>query len=136
MTDDRSDDDARFLEELRGESRQGVGRGLGRLARLVRGGTGLAHTLLAGPRGDAAPAMSARELARLEALVARLGALKGLPMKLGQIISYLELELPDEARRLFAHLQRRSAATSAPPSSGPAWPASSCPARARPPATS
>lgn len=108
MPKDGSDKTSRFLDRLRSESRQGVGRGLGRMARLVRGGAGLAQTVLARSKQGAESPLSERDLAKLEALVARLGDLKGLPMKFGQIMSYLEIDMPDEARRLFAHLQRQS----------------------------
>jgi predicted unusual protein kinase regulating ubiquinone biosynthesis (AarF/ABC1/UbiB family) len=43
--------------------------------------------------------------------VTRLGTLKGLPMKFGQIMSYLELEMPEETRRLLSLLQTQSPAT-------------------------
>jgi predicted unusual protein kinase regulating ubiquinone biosynthesis (AarF/ABC1/UbiB family) len=109
MPDDGSDKPSRFLDRLRSDSRQGVGRGLHRMARLVRGGAGLAQTLLA--RSKQGTDLTERDLAKLEALVERLGDLKGLPMKFGQILSYLELDLPDEARRLLAHLQRQSPGT-------------------------
>jgi predicted unusual protein kinase regulating ubiquinone biosynthesis (AarF/ABC1/UbiB family) len=78
------------------------------MARLVRGGMGLASTLLARSKPGADSSMTERELAQIEELVARLGDLKGLPMKLGQILSYLELDLPEDARRLLSHLQRQS----------------------------
>src|SRR5262249_12406288 len=101
MPKDGSERTSRFLDTLRSDSQHGVGRGLTRMARLVRGGAGLASTLLARSKQGAASTMSERELAQLEALVARLGDLKGLPMKFGQIMSYLELDMPEEARRLL-----------------------------------
>jgi predicted unusual protein kinase regulating ubiquinone biosynthesis (AarF/ABC1/UbiB family) len=78
------------------------------MARLVRGGAGLAQTVLARSKQGAETPLSERDVAKLEVLVARLGELKGLPMKLGQIMSYLELDMPEEARRLLAYLQRQS----------------------------
>jgi predicted unusual protein kinase regulating ubiquinone biosynthesis (AarF/ABC1/UbiB family) len=81
------------------------------MARLVRGGAGLAQTLSALSKQGAESPLSERDLAKLEVLVARLGDLKGLPMKLGQIMSYLEVDLPEEARHLLAYLQRQSAGT-------------------------
>jgi len=109
-----------FLDRLRGESRQGVGRGLQRMARLVRGGAGLAQTLLARSKQGAESPLSERDLAKLEVLVARLGDLKGLPMKLGQMIAFLDslsgadergaaLEAVDLTLTLLAHLEVREA---------------------------
>ena len=111
MPEDGSDKTSRFLDRLRSESRQGVGRGLHRMARVVRGGAGLAQTILTRSRQGQESPLSEHDLAKLEALVARLGDLKGLPMKLGQIMSYLELDLPEEARRLLAYLQKQSPGT-------------------------
>src|SRR5215813_14032353 len=108
MPKDGSDKSSSFLDRLRRESQQGVGRGLHRMGRLVRGGAGLAQTLLARSKQGAESPLSQRDLAKLEALVERLGDLKGLPMKLGQIMSYLEIDLPEESRRLLAYLQRQS----------------------------
>jgi predicted unusual protein kinase regulating ubiquinone biosynthesis (AarF/ABC1/UbiB family) len=98
----------RFVAALRAESFRGPGRGIARMGRLVRGGAGLATTVLsASRRGE----LTERDLRGLETMVTRLGQLKGLPMKMGQIMSYLELELPDEARQLLAALQTQSSAT-------------------------
>jgi len=111
MSKDGSDKTSRFLDRLRSESQQGVGRGLHRMVRLVRGGAGLAQTILARSKQGAESPLSERDLAKLEVLVARLGDLKGLPMKFGQIMSYLEIDMPEEARRLLAYLQRQSPGT-------------------------
>jgi predicted unusual protein kinase regulating ubiquinone biosynthesis (AarF/ABC1/UbiB family) len=62
--------------------------------------------LQTGGEGDAK--LSASELRKLEALVRRLGELKGLPMKFGQIVSYLDLDMPEEARHLLGLLQTQS----------------------------
>jgi predicted unusual protein kinase regulating ubiquinone biosynthesis (AarF/ABC1/UbiB family) len=101
----------RLYEALRQQSAGGPGRGLGRLTRLIRGGAGLATTMLSNAGRGADAKLSELELSRLEALVTRLGDLKGLPMKSGQIMSYLELELPEQARRLLSLLQTQSPAT-------------------------
>jgi predicted unusual protein kinase regulating ubiquinone biosynthesis (AarF/ABC1/UbiB family) len=111
MANDRSDESSRFLARLRDDSRLGVGRGLHRTARFVRGGAGLAQSLMAYSKQGVDSPLSERDLAKLEVLVARLGDLKGLPMKLGQILSYLEIDLPEEARRLLSYLQRQSPGT-------------------------
>jgi predicted unusual protein kinase regulating ubiquinone biosynthesis (AarF/ABC1/UbiB family) len=110
MSDDPPDRRSSFLNRLRDESRRGPGRGLGRTARLISGGAGLVRRIAgAAKRGDRA--LGPRELAEIEALVRNLGELKGLPMKFGQIVSYLELDLPEEMRSLLALLQTQASAT-------------------------
>ena len=52
MTDDRHERKTSFLDILRGESEKGPGQGLGRFARLLGGGAGLARRMLqAGRQG-------------------------------------------------------------------------------------
>jgi predicted unusual protein kinase regulating ubiquinone biosynthesis (AarF/ABC1/UbiB family) len=95
---------------LRTESDAALGGGFGRFARLMRGGLGLARNVVsAAKRGDGA--LDQKELRRIEGLVTRLGTLKGLPMKMGQIMSYLEFDMPEESRRILALLQTQSPAT-------------------------
>jgi len=55
--------------------------------------------------------LEADDEAVLQELVQRLGKLNGVPMKLGQLIGFLELDLPDEMRQLFAVLQTQSQST-------------------------
>jgi predicted unusual protein kinase regulating ubiquinone biosynthesis (AarF/ABC1/UbiB family) len=111
MEEERAERVQRFVDALRSDSGSGPGRGVRRLARFVRGGVGIAsNVLFSAQRGEDA-VLSARELRRIETLVSRLGELKGLPMKFGQIVSYLELEMPEEARQLMSLLQTQSAAT-------------------------
>lgn len=100
-----------FLDALRRVSPRGPGRGLGRFARLVRGGAGLAAGVLRASRRGPGAAMGLREIRDLEKLVARLGELKALPMKMGQLMSYMELDLPEEARALLSLLQTQAPAT-------------------------
>jgi predicted unusual protein kinase regulating ubiquinone biosynthesis (AarF/ABC1/UbiB family) len=107
-SDDRLE---RFARALREESERGPGRGLRRFARLLRGGAGLATSVLRAGRHGADAALSDGDLRGLEALTTRLGELKGLPMKMGQIMSYLELDLPEEGRRILSLLQTQSPAT-------------------------
>ena len=107
-SDDRLE---RFTQALREESEKGPGRGIRRFARLLRGGAGLATSVFSASRRGAAATLSERDLRGLEALTTRLGELKGLPMKLGQIMSYLEIDLPEEGRRILSLLQTQSPAT-------------------------
>jgi predicted unusual protein kinase regulating ubiquinone biosynthesis (AarF/ABC1/UbiB family) len=111
MSSDKHDRLERFLTGLRRESTRGPGHGLGRFARLLRGGAGLASGVLSSSRRGAEATLDENDWRRLEALVTRLGELKGLPMKAGQIMSTLELDLPEEARRLLGLLQTQSPAT-------------------------
>ena len=108
MVDDRDDDDldAALLVRLIEASLEAVPTtALGRLARL------------AGTMARAGVAFGARHLtgkavldeAALERLVRSLGALKGVAMKAGQIMSYADETLPPEARRILATLQTHSA---------------------------
>ena len=99
MASDSDDRLERFTRALREESANGPGRGLRRFARLLRGGAGLATSVFSASRRGADAALSESDFRGLEALTTRLGELKGLPMKLGQIMSYLEIDLPEEARR-------------------------------------
>lgn len=80
-----------------------------RLRRLFDGGrsaVGLARTML-GPR-DGLP-----DLEAVAVLTRRLGELKGLGMKLGQIISFIDPSLPPETRELLSLLQRQAPASEA-----------------------
>ncbi len=99
-----------FRNHLREESDRGPGKGFGRFTRLLGGGLGLARSLAkAGKTGSTGP--SARDLEKMQAIVERLGTLKGLPMKMGQIMSYLEVDLPEETRQILSLLQTQSPAT-------------------------
>jgi predicted unusual protein kinase regulating ubiquinone biosynthesis (AarF/ABC1/UbiB family) len=80
--------------------------GIGRVARTFRGAVGIASGVLrAGRRGGA---LSDGDLRSVEQLVTRLGELKGLPMKMGQILGFLDLNLPEDMRRLLGLLQTQS----------------------------
>jgi predicted unusual protein kinase regulating ubiquinone biosynthesis (AarF/ABC1/UbiB family) len=111
MDDDRDSRKASFSDVLRGESKTGPGHGLSRFARLLGGGTGLARKMLQASRRGADAELGARDLRKVEALVRQLGDLKGLPMKLGQIASYLEIDMPEEMRGLLSLLQTQSPAS-------------------------
>jgi len=105
--DDQMED---FTERLRAESEAGPGKGFGRFTRLLGGGLGLARAVAkAGRTGEEGP--TAKDLEKMQAIVERLGTLKGLPMKFGQIMSYLEVDLPEETRGLLSLLQTQSPAT-------------------------
>jgi predicted unusual protein kinase regulating ubiquinone biosynthesis (AarF/ABC1/UbiB family) len=81
---------------------------VGRLRRTataaVRTGAGLVFNRLRGHEGLDAQV--------LERLVMSMGELKGIAMKMGQILSYMDTTLPSEARELLSILQVRSQPTS------------------------
>lgn len=86
--------------------RSGVGR-LGRFAGVAaRTVLGSAWGRWTGRRQEGWDALDPAAIARL---VRTMGELKGLPMKLGQILSFADETLPPEARRLLAQLQTHSA---------------------------
>lgn len=111
MVDGHDSRASRFYEALRQESVRGPGHGFGRVARLVRSGAKLAATVVARGGREQEFALTQHELHSMEVLATRLGELKGLPMKFGQICSYLDLQLPEEARRVLRLLQTQSPAT-------------------------
>lgn len=87
-------------------TRSGVER-LGRLAGVAaRTALGSAWGRFTGRSQEGWDALDPAAIARL---VRTLGELKGLPMKLGQILSFADETLPAEARRLLAQLQTQSA---------------------------
>lgn len=87
-----------------------------RLARLAKGGrsaVGFGSALVAAKlRGD--DALAGVDLATIEAFVGRVGELKGVAMKAGQVLGYLDPSLSDDVRALLSVLQ-----TSAPASPWP-----------------
>jgi predicted unusual protein kinase regulating ubiquinone biosynthesis (AarF/ABC1/UbiB family) len=111
MSDSKNDRLELFRSALRRESKSTPGHGLGRFVRLVRGGAGLAAGVFSASRQGTEADLDERDWRKLETLVVRLGELKGLPMKMGQIMSTLEVDLPEQARRLLALLQTQSPAT-------------------------
>ncbi len=111
MANNRDENQAAFISALRTEHPDGLGKGWGRSWRLMGSSAKLARKLLAAGKGNTDVDLSPRDLEKVATLVQQLGSLKGLPMKFGQIISYLDLELPEEMRRMLASLQTQSAAT-------------------------
>jgi len=73
---------------------------LGRLARTARAAVGTAWTARSHePDADA-----------LAKLITSIGTLKGIPMKMGQIMSYIDVALPDEVREALSVLQTHAPA--------------------------
>ncbi|MFO0748499.1 MAG: AarF/UbiB family protein, partial [Myxococcota bacterium] len=78
---------------------------LARLWRTGRSAAGLASALRASRRGDDL------DPAAVAAIVERLGALKGVAMKVGQMLGYVDQGLPEGMRAMLATLQTAAPAT-------------------------
>jgi len=105
---DRAESVRRLLERLSAQTETPIPTSaLGRLRRTastaLRAGTGMVAGRLLGSSGV--------EQQAIERVVLSLGELKGVAMKMGQILSYMDTSLPSEARRQLAVLQRRSQPT-------------------------
>ncbi len=93
---------ARFRDE---EVAVPTGR-FGRLWRTGRSAAGVARAVL-GNRARDRPA----DLATIATLTSRLGELKGIAMKVGQILGYIDPSLPPELRELLSVLQTQAPAS-------------------------
>lgn len=81
--------------------------GLARLWRTGRGAAGLASAVIGGRGGG----LSSADLDQIAGVVSQLGELKGVAMKMGQILSYIDPTMPAELRGLLALLQTSAAAS-------------------------
>lgn len=84
---------------------------LSRLWRTGRGAAGLAGAVLRGRLHGEGEGVTGRDLEAVARLTARLGELKGITMKAGQMLGYVDLTLPPEIRGLLSILQTSSPAT-------------------------
>jgi predicted unusual protein kinase regulating ubiquinone biosynthesis (AarF/ABC1/UbiB family) len=101
-----------FLERLRATVDRPVPTGgFSRMARTARSALGTAANVLLSRRGGEGGGLGDVDLRSMEKLVASLGELKGVPMKAGQILSYVDVSLPPETRGLLALLQTQSQPT-------------------------
>ncbi|MDP1922418.1 MAG: AarF/UbiB family protein [Myxococcales bacterium] len=100
-----SDDSTRLGHALLGREATLSTSRVGRFFSSGRAALGLATTVLRGGRSV--------NVERLSALTSRLGELKGLGMKLGQILSYVDPNLAPEARALLSVLQTKAPASPA-----------------------
>ena len=83
--------------------------GFGRTRRLVGTAASLGFGMMSGRfRGRKDGGIGELDAATLEKLVARLGKLKGLAMKAGQILAYIDPGMDPEARKILAVLQTQS----------------------------
>jgi len=110
--DDDGDDDlaAALVDRLRAAPARAVPTsGLGRIARTASAAARTAGAALSGRlrrRGDGG--LAGADLAAIEKLVTSLGELKGVAMKAGQMLGYLDESLPAEMRSLLSVLQTQS----------------------------
>lgn len=101
MTDSKKPLKQELAARLLGSSRRIPTSGLGRLRRTA-GAVLRSGRLVRGARGDAGAELDAESLARI---VSSIGELKGIAMKAGQLMSYVEIALPDELRDALSVLQ-------------------------------
>jgi predicted unusual protein kinase regulating ubiquinone biosynthesis (AarF/ABC1/UbiB family) len=91
---------------MHSESEVPVSR-MGRLWRFGRSAAGMAGAVLGGKNAEP----TERELKAMARLVSRVGELKGVAMKIGQIFSYIDPTMPEELRSMLAVLQTSSQAS-------------------------
>ena len=102
-----------LLDLLRSrEHTNDVQGGIRRTFRMARVAAGTGLSLLGGRlRGRGSGGLDGIDLRTVRKLVTNLGELKGLAMKFGQILSYIDVSLPPEMRELLAVLQTQSQPT-------------------------
>jgi predicted unusual protein kinase regulating ubiquinone biosynthesis (AarF/ABC1/UbiB family) len=98
-------------EQLLGTERPVVRSGLERLWKTGRGAAGLALSVVGGKLRGKGEGLEAADLRAVSQLVSRLGELKGLAMKAGQVLGYIDPTLPPELRGLLSVLQTASPAS-------------------------
>jgi predicted unusual protein kinase regulating ubiquinone biosynthesis (AarF/ABC1/UbiB family) len=98
-------------ERLLGTERPLARSGAERLWKTGRGAAGLAFSVLGGRLRGKGEGLGAADTRAISQLVSRLGELKGLAMKAGQILGYIDPTLPEELRGLLSVLQTASPAS-------------------------
>ncbi|MEO6324869.1 MAG: AarF/ABC1/UbiB kinase family protein [Thermoanaerobaculia bacterium] len=110
MTDSKDDRVERLRQRLLSDPGHAVPDSS--IARAGRAAFAAARTgagMLAGAlRGEGGPGIARADLETIEKLVTSLGHLKGVPMKMGQILGTIDERIPPEARRLLSLLQTQS----------------------------
>ena len=97
---------AELIRRLFGVEEKTPTTALGRLRRTAGAALRAGHLALGGRRVlDGGSSGGTIDVDSLAAIVARLGELKGIAMKAGQILSYVDLDLPDEVRAALSVLQ-------------------------------
>ena len=101
-----------FLEALRGAQASDVPQGgLRRTFRTARAALGTGLSVASGRFRGRGDGLGAADLRTIRKLVTNLGELKGLAMKMGQVMSYVDVSLPPEMRDLMSVLQTQSQPT-------------------------
>ena len=101
-----------FLDALRGAADNPVPQGgFRRTLRTARAAIGTSLSVASGRFRGRGDGMGAADLKAIRKLVTNLGELKGLAMKMGQIMSYIDVSLPPEMRDLMSLLQTQSQPT-------------------------
>lgn len=95
---------AALADHLLSRERSLPGWRLGRLFGTTRAGANLARAVLSSTRG-------APDLGRLSRVVEQVGDLKGVAMKAGQILGYMDPSLDQDVRAMLSVLQTSAAAT-------------------------
>jgi len=98
-------------EQLLGTERPVVRSGLERLWKTGRGAAGLALSVVGGKLRGKGEGLEAADVRAVSQLVSRLGELKGIAMKAGQVLGYIDPTLPPELRGLLSVLQTASPAS-------------------------
>ncbi|HYO68603.1 MAG TPA: hypothetical protein VEU33_21230, partial [Archangium sp.] len=98
-------------EQLLGTERPVVRSGVERLWKTGRGAAGLALSVVGGKLRGKGEGLGAADVHAVSQLVSRLGELKGLAMKAGQVLGYIDPTLPPEIRGLLSVLQTASPAS-------------------------
>lgn len=102
---------AALREALRRSERPVPAAGLGRLWRTGRSAAGMAAAVLGGRLRGRGDGLAAADLEAVVRMVTQLGELKGVAMKVGQILGYVDPSLPEELRGLLSILQTTSPAS-------------------------
>jgi len=109
---DRVDAVSALLATLRGTEQKVPQGGLRRMARTAGAALGTGLSALSGRfRGREESGLGSADIKTIEKLVRNLGELKGIAMKMGQILSYIDETMPPEMRELLALLQTQSQPT-------------------------
>lgn len=112
MTNEREDRPTALAAQLRQTERALPTSGLSRLWKTGRSAAGLGAAVLGGRLRGRPRGLESADLDAVARLVTQLGELKGVAMKAGQILGYVDPTLPEELRAMLSVLQTSSPASS------------------------
>lgn len=108
----QDDDPARALRDRFRDEEADVPTGRwSRLWRTGRSAAGMASAVLGGKLRGRGDGLAAADLDHVATLATRLGGLKGVAMKIGQMLGYIDPTLPPELRGMLSVLQTQAPAT-------------------------